>query len=116
MDPLNFAVILIGLVSLALALVLFRRPAADLWPLKLVWFLAFPLLYQTGFALLLVGTGYRHFDALTNWGWESWFGFGSTALLAMLFAITRFRGASRVVLTLLATGWFLYPYWFYWKA
>lgn len=113
---LNGTVIAIGLLLLTLAWVLFRRPTSDPWLVRFGAFLGFPLLFQVGYALVLMGFGLDRWDDASAWYWDTWLGFGAAALLAMLFAVTRFRGAARVVLTLLAAGWFAYPFWFYWTA
>lgn len=108
---LNGTVVAIGLVALGLAFLLFRRPASDAWVLKLVWFLLFPLLFQVGYALVLMGFGLDRWDDSSAWHWDTWVGFGAAALLAVAFAVSRFRGAARVVFALLGVGWLLAPAW-----
>lgn len=112
---LSGTVVALGLLALLVALLLWRRPATDAWVLRLLYFLVSPVLFQVGYALVLAQVGLARWGEAGGLYWDSWLGFGLTALLSVWFALTRFRGGARVLLTLLALGWILYPLWITFK-
>jgi hypothetical protein len=61
-------------------------------------------MYTVGFFAVFVGLDLDNWDDSCAWYWDTWFLIVTTALLQAGYALTRFRGVARTILTILPTA------------
>ena len=95
------SIVAVEILLLAGAYALWRNSDQTHFVVRFFCYLAVMVLFSLSLVLTLMGLGIDRWDDSSDWYWDTWLLFTSTAATGMLYAQTRFTGAYRVLLTIL---------------